>query len=297
MRQNMRLAVFTYLKTTVETVIKPQKQITIKSTGAALQKSETDLPSDAEVIPVGGSPMSIFGLGDETMTWENFLQSTSGPHGDAWREAITSVIISSQAERIDVDNSQIILSSDESKSYRIVLTTATRYWDDVRDFNLYFVETLGRRDIGDEDTTLMLKGLELACRYRFMFLESSSPFSANSLLATEEKRLPEMAAKLLQELNLMRKEASSAGLDQQYKWSRFVDWPLILEMGNVFRPREQSIRVLIGRVLRAKDQLETLTALKKDLSDTIGELANATRSQNASLIEAMATQSLALVKT
>jgi hypothetical protein len=52
-----------------------------------------------------------------------------------------------------------------------VLTTATHYWNDTREFNLYFVETLRREDYGDKKTSLLLKGLDLVCRYHFMFLE------------------------------------------------------------------------------------------------------------------------------
>ncbi len=169
--QGIRLAIFTYLKTTVEAVVKPQKQITIKSTGAALAAIESELPADARLIPIGGSPMSIFGLSDDERTWDAFLQATRGPHKDSWREAITSVITSSLAG-INVDNSQVILSADESTTYRIVLTTATKYWNDIREFNLYFVETLQKEEYGDKSTTLMLKGLEVVCRYRFMFLET-----------------------------------------------------------------------------------------------------------------------------
>jgi nucleoside 2-deoxyribosyltransferase len=293
--KNMRTAIFSYLRTTVEAVIKPQKQITFKSTGAALQNSETDLPRDARLIPVGGSPMGIFGLGDEEMTWEKFLQLTAGPHQDSWREAITSVISSSQADRINVDNSQIVLSADESKTYRIILTAATKYWDDTREFNLYFVETLRAGEYGDRDTTLMLKGLEVVCRYRFMFLEPTSQFSCYNLLATREDRFPEMAARLLRELNLIRKEASSAGLDQPVFWARWVGWPLILKMGEVFRPREQVIRELIGRVLNAKDRKEKLTGLREQLATALGELEDATRAPNTSLVEAMARRLLALV--
>ena len=51
MLKNMRLAVFSYLKTTVEAVVKPQKQITIKTTGFALQQSETGPPSQRQTGP------------------------------------------------------------------------------------------------------------------------------------------------------------------------------------------------------------------------------------------------------
>jgi hypothetical protein len=292
----MRLAIFRYLKTTVEAVLKPQKQITIKTTGSALRGSETDLPLDAKLIPMGGNPMSIFGLGDEEVTWERFLQLTSGSHEDSWREAITSVITSSQAERIDVDNSQIILSSDESKTYRIVLTTATKYWDDNREFNLYFVQSLAREDYGDKDTTSLLKGLELTCRFRFMFLENGSQFAANNLLATSEERLPDMAAKLLRELNLLRNEARSLGIDEPHLWSHFVDWSLILELAEVYGPKEAVIRELIARIFSARGQKDLLIALRKELSKAVGQLADATRADNTRLIESMAKRLLAMVQ-
>ena len=152
--------------------------------------------------------MTIFGLADKEMTWERFLQLTSGPQQESWREAITSVILSSRAERIDVDNSQIIVSSDDSKAYRIVLSSATKYWDDRQEFSLYFVESLRKMDYGDPDTAPMLKGLDLAFRYRSMFLDDYSEFSAPNVLATQEDRLPEMAANLLRELNLYRDRKS-----------------------------------------------------------------------------------------
>ncbi len=187
------------------------------------------------------------------MTWETFLQLTSGRHKESWREAITSVISSSLPDQINVDNSQIILSSDESKTYRVVLTTSTKYWDDSREFNLYFVETLSRDEYGDKSTTLLLKGLELVCRYHFMFLENDSEFSSNNILAVREERLPEIAANLLRELNLMRRETMNVGLDQPTIWRKFVDWSLIFEMSQTYRPKEELLRKLLTEILNAKD--------------------------------------------
>jgi hypothetical protein len=230
--------------------------------------------------------MTIFGLADKEMTWERFLQLTSGPQQESWREAITSVILSSRAERIDVDNSQIIVSSDDSKAYRIVLSSATKYWDDRQEFSLYFVESLRKMDYGDPDTAPMLKGLDLAFRYRSMFLDDYSEFSAPNVLATQEDRLPEMAANLLRELNLYRTELTYAGLDQPIVWSRFVDPTLIKLMVS----RELLVRTLIGQVLNAKGQGEKLAELRYELSDAIRELEDTARSHSAHVIEAIATK-------
>lgn len=294
--RNMRLQIFGYLKTTVRQVTKPQKEITIRTTGAALQRIERGLPADAVLVPVSGSPMGIFGLADAEMKWESFLELTAGPHHDAWREAIVGVITSSHAERVDVDNTQMIPSCDESKIYRIVLTTATKRWNDCQEFNLYFVEAYREEEYGDEDTTLTLKGLEVACRYRFMFLEGRSQFSANKVMATQEELLPAMAVKLLRELNLMHMRAIAAGLNDPGFWSQFGGWELILDLANTFRPKEKEIRELIGQIFNARDNRDQLRALREKLSTAIGELEDGTRKQNVGLIERMSQTMQDLVK-
>lgn len=295
--QKIRLEIFRFLKTTVDAVQKPQKQITIKCAGTAFTKNETDLPKDAKLVPVGAGTMGIFGLPDEETTWDSFLKSISGRQKVAWRDAITSVVISSlQGPGINVDNSQIILSSDESRSYRLILTTATKYFDNSREFNLYFVEALKREEYGDRNTTLLLKGLELACRYRFMFLERDSKFSADNVLITRAERLPEIASELLRELNLMGKDSLNAGLDEPTVWANFVDWSTIHEIARKYEPAEQTIRELIDKILQIGNNSTELSSLREQLSNAVRQLAAATEPQNKLLIKAMSQKLQSLVE-
>jgi hypothetical protein len=103
---NMRLALFNCLKGTVESVVQPQKQITIRVKGSALEQSNEGLPDEAELRVAGamskGGCLSIFGLSEEVITWKQFL------------------------DRVDVDNSQVILASDGKTAYRVILTRATK---------------------------------------------------------------------------------------------------------------------------------------------------------------------------
>jgi hypothetical protein len=68
--------------------------------------------------------------------------------------------------RQNVDNSQIVLSPD-NHVYRLILTTSTTYFNGKMDVNIYIVEALTRPDQDDLTTTRLLKGLELASRFRF----------------------------------------------------------------------------------------------------------------------------------
>jgi hypothetical protein len=288
--RNLKLAIFRYLKGTIETVVKPQKQITIRVRGAALEQATENLPAEAELRPMGsGSTMAIFGLQDESMNWQKFLDNTADNRlSNSWRDAITSVVMSSFPDRVNVDNSQIILSSDEVKAYRVILTTATKYYDDFREFNLYFVEMLHRADYGDQSTSYLLKGLELVCRFRFMFLESDSEFSSQNILATNVNRLPDLASRLLKELNLLQKDSRDAGLDEPKVWRSFVSWEHIRKMTEEYRPRDAKLREIIPKIADAKGQAALLTPLCKDLSSVLEDMENAIRPENALLIREMA---------
>ena len=288
--RNLKLAIFRYLKGTVETVVKPQKQITIRVKGSALLQASDNLPPDAELRPMGaGRSMEIFGLQDQPITWEKFLASTAESRlCNSWREAITSVVMSSFPDRVNVDNSQIILSSDEVKGYRVILTTATKYYDDYREFSVYFVEMLDRADYGDRSTSYLLKGLQLVCRFRFMFLENDSEFSSQNILTSNPERIPELANRLLKELSLLRRDARDAGLDDPKVWRKFVTWEHIQTMATAYRPRELKVREVIGKIAAAKGQSTALMPLCQELSTVLEELENAIRPENTVLIREMA---------
>jgi hypothetical protein len=288
--RSLKLAIFRYLKGTVETVVEPQKQITIRVKGSALEQSIDNLPPDAELHPKrAGTPMAIFGLQDEPITWEKFLAATADNRFcDSWREAITSVVMSSFPDRVNVDNSQIILSSDEVKAYRVILTTATKYFDDCREFSVYFVELLHRPDYGDESTSSLLKGLELVCRFRFMFLETDSEYSSQNILSSHIERLPELSSRLLKELNLLRKDARDAGMDEPKVWRKFVTWEHIKKMSAEYRPREMKLREIIGRITAAKGQTNALTPLREELAVVLEAMENGIRPENTLLMREMA---------
>ncbi len=293
--RNLRLAIFQYLKGTVDTVVKPQKQITIRVKGSALENSNGGLPVEAEIRPAGamssGGSMNIFGLADEIMTWGKFLESTSSQSfGDSWREAITSVVLSSFPERVDVDNSQVIVSTDGKTAYRVILTSATKFYDDYREYNVYFVETLQRDDYGDEDTTYLLKGLQLVCRFRSAFLEPSSDFLGETIAFTHLERLPIVAGKLLKELNLLHRDAQEAGLERPGMWARWVTIDHLKAMADAYRPCEAKLRGIIPKVIAAKGQTSVLEPLAKEMADSLITMEAAVRPENTLLLREMAAQ-------
>jgi hypothetical protein len=286
----LKLAIFNYLKTTIQETIRPQKQLQIRTSGAALQKSDVDLPHEALLIPAGqGNALSsIFGLSDSERTWESFLTETAGSeHAESWRAAIASVVTSSFPNRINVDNSQIVLSNDNATAYRVIITSTIRYYDDKREMNLYFVEALRRNDYGDEKTTLLLRALELSCRFRFMFFETSSPFAGLTIRLTALDTLPLLVTRLLKELNLLRKDARESGFDHVSQWLKVVDSGEFADTVEAYQPNERHIRERAARVLEAKGDLDALTKSRAELADALITLQKSVEPGNTKLIQEM----------
>jgi hypothetical protein len=284
--KRMQLAIFSHLKTTPESTLKPQKQITIRTSDMALNSRECELPEDARLIPMGtGNPLSIFGLESVETTWGDFQKNTTNAKfRDCWMDAITSVVTSSLQNQLEVDNSQVIVSNDEKHTYRVILTTGTKYYDGVREFNLYFVEYLRREDFGDHDTTLLLKGLELFCRFRSMFLEHTSEFS--SIGCKTARSLTDTARDLERELNLLHRDAMELGLDKPNIWADFVDWSRLEKIIEVWRPLEIKLRESLTQIRCAK--ADTMESCRQSLVTVLQELETSMRPLNAGAVSEMA---------
>ena len=288
--------IFTYLRTTVdpESNLKPQLQVILRTNDAALGAVDNDsLPDDATLVGVGsGMPLSIFGVQGNQVTWEQFKKQTQqNKFQDSWIDALTSVVISSMRSQPAVDNSQIVLSHNAMSTYRVILTTGTRYFNGNREFNLYFIEYLRRGDSGDPKTSLLIKGLDLACRFRSLFLEQNSKFSsvgAMLIMADPSKKfaIREFASSVERELNLLHRDALEARLDDPTAWLGLVDPKLIVETSNAWLPLESKIREILAQARRPdpadnERHHDTMIAILKDVETTV-------RPVNSALIAALA---------
>ncbi len=299
--RDMLFSIFCYLKTTIDKTLKPQKQIIVKTDSASLEATDNSLPDTAQLTPVGsGSSMAIFGLPDATLTWQEFVSQVSEHKlGSSWCEAITRVITSSLPNQIEIDNSQVIISSDEGHVYRLILTTSATYFNGHREFNLYLVEALRPKDYGDKATTRLLNGLEIVCRFRFMFLEERSEFSQANVLAIRLERVPDLARDLLRELNLLRRDAQEAGLDQPSFWSAYVSWEVVLAMGRNWAPNEVKLRATLAKLLtlkRASAPSNELSALRGELAQTLEAVRKSTRTHNQLLITEMTSKLKSMIE-
>jgi TIR domain len=274
--QDMLKAVFTHLKQSIDIDVNPQKKIIVEVRGE-LNREAMELPGNAQVIPSGTGAMEIFGLPSVQLSWSEFLERAPDKYRFTWKDVIETVIISSVPDRLDVDNSQIIVSKSEHQIYRVVLSRSVRYFDGRREFHLYFVESLRRGDYGERLTTLLLKGLELACRFRFMFFEQKSEFSSGNLSLVMDKKLKETARNLIKELNLLQRDSTAAHLDEPRVWRDLVELQLLQKSVDAYYPVETDVRKAAVAIINAPEpvsgrlRLELVDAIKR-LEDAIGPL-------------------------
>ena len=294
--RKIRVEVFRSLKTTVAEERKVQQQITVELP-RPLGRDATQLPPDSKLIPAATGAPDIAGLPSQEITWDAFA-NLPGPYQRIWGDALSSIVLSYLQGSID--NSQVLvlpsaMAGGHPTSYRLILTRVTKYYDDRIRFELYVVQSLDPETYGNEDTTQVLKGLEIICRYRFMFLEKTSKFAWYNIVMAAPDQAQSDAYELRRELDLMRRDALRAGLDRPATWVPYMDVADLQRMGELYPPAEQKMRDLVTAILQSTnpDQIKTF---QQQLSDTIREAAEATEPINASLIIAMAKSLEELVK-
>jgi hypothetical protein len=155
---------------------------------------------------------------------------------------------------------------------------------------------LQRADYGDEETTQMLKGLELVCRFRSLFLEPGSDFLGENIFLTDTHKLPELANRLLKALNLMYRDAQEAGLDKPGKWTQYIDSRHFRVIAEAYRPAESKLRKIIPKIIASKSQAALLEPLGKEMSDVLTGMQMSVRPENALLLREMAARLSTIVE-
>ncbi len=311
--KEFKKAVHRVFKSRVKLIRKPQKQLLVRYNNRNVDTVHEELPGDTVITSVGGA-LELFGIQEEdpalaevqateipllggrnpgtlkakAITWERFRarvsENTLVTH---WCSALARVVISGGTFNVNVDNSQVVVSHDGLRRFRLVLTTSTTFYNGDVEASVYLVESLQRPNYGRADTTLLLKGLHLVCRFRFMFLETESEYYWLNVHQWTRKQIPNLARQLIAELDLIRTEAREAQLDKPGTWAAFVSIDELVEMGRVWAPLEESVRTLcLSAIEKAPDET-ALMKIRNQLELQLKELSQSISPHNAALLKAM----------
>jgi hypothetical protein len=200
-----------------------QRLITFELPKGSAKEAEEEIPNDA-VLTQESRAFELFGihLDESTMTWKRFKErilSTSGTSKHLAVKAIERAFVSAVSPSITRDNEQIIRGIADNNIYRIVVTRHYDYYDGRKVLNMYLIESLQPSIFGDEDTSIILGFIDIAAKYRFMFVEDRSPFSLMAFrleknrLEKTPKQLQEKVRALIRELLLLEDESRVLHLD------------------------------------------------------------------------------------
>jgi hypothetical protein len=186
--------------------------------GGAKEAYET-VPDNA-MLTQGGEAFEVFGidLADNTIFWRDFKEeilSHSGNTSAATVLAIERAFISAASPKMTRDNEQIIRGFGDNRIYRLIVTQHFDYYDGRKVLHMYLIEVLESAIFGDNKTSIILGLINIAAKYRFIFIEPESELSLTSFKIERKspKEMQEKVRKLIRELFLIEDESRVLKLD------------------------------------------------------------------------------------
>jgi hypothetical protein len=176
------------------------------------------IPDDTKVFQHSSS-FDIFGVsggGGEFLTWKDFKNQIESREGaSSIVLAMEDVLLSAISPTRVLENDQIVRSPVNDNIYRILVTRQMDFFNGRKIVHVYFVQTLKGRGLGDPDTSIVLAFINVAAKYRFIFIERESPLSVESFsISKDQADLKKLVRQLIHELLLIEEEARGNGLDK-----------------------------------------------------------------------------------
>ena len=286
--KELKLKVFVEFKRRPKSVLRPQKQLKVRYTRD--EKNPAQSLRDTAIVTMHGQATAVFGISSELekseLSWQRFvgLLTHNVELGRFWTGTLERLLIS--AYDLDIDNSQIIASHDQRDLYRIILTTSTTYYNRTIDTSIYFVEVFRRPDYGNPETSMLLKGLQIVCRFRFLFLEQQSEFHCLNVRLADAPALRSIAARIVAELDILTSDTFQANLNRPAAWTKFVDARALLAMGTMWEPLRSKLMEACATTIASRE--DTVTDARDKLADTLEVITEQCGPHNSLLLAAMA---------
>ncbi|HWO15397.1 MAG TPA: toll/interleukin-1 receptor domain-containing protein [Solirubrobacterales bacterium] len=290
-RENIRelkCRIFAEFKRRPKAVMRPQKRIVVRH---KLDATSTEFDPEATTITFHGGAASVFGipdaLGDSAMSWRHFCQSVSAhPHGAFWTLTLMELLQSVALRGIGDTNRTVVASQSEAQLYRLVLGTLTTFYDGWVESDVDVIEVYRRADFGNPKTTLLLKGLQLVCRFRFLFLEDQSEFHHLNIAVLALPQLAERARQIARELEILKADSLEACLDKPADWRPYLTVQQLEAMARTWLPLEAALTTRCKDAIQAASEPAQLEA-RSLLADVLKRMASEVRPHNSAMLLAL----------
>ena len=290
--RDLRIAIFSKFKTRPRLIERPQGRIIASWMQDADSYQQGRLPDDTNFRLMGGASR-VFGMpGDiegKDLKWISFIERLKAtPTSKLQIHTLHSCLVSaSDAGAVDRTGDGLLPTPDYQQVFRLVLNTCTTYYDGRIEVNLGLVEVKLRPDVGNEETTTLLKGLRIVCRFRSLFLERDSELNFINFEFGRPENVLEKARRLGSELDAIVCDCAEAKLDDPARWLRFVDAKDLQEMNAVWHPLNEQLINLCDEILSITD-VSKILAIGHRISLVLQDIVRKTPKYNAALLKSMA---------
>jgi hypothetical protein len=290
--------VFAEFKQRPKFEFKPQKQLKIRFNSAP--EHHFTLGDDAEITLLGNAN-AVFGILSQstsrTLNWKDFcaeLAEAEGSLAAFWTGTLNRILAraAKKGEGLDEVSGNLIWSHNEQKLFRLILTTYTTYYNGTIQASLYLVEVLRRKDHGDEETTLLAKGLHSALRFRSLFLENNGLFNYLNI-AFPREGLATVAREIVAELDFLNMDLVEADIRKPAAWSDILTADEIGKMVCTWEPLKTKLMEACKAAIAA-DDIASIESAKSGLAETLKEIASRVGPLNERFLRAIAEKLVAV---
>jgi len=288
--RDYKYEIFDVLKNRVRGRSKLPKQLIVRSRGASLS-----LTDDAKIISIGGAS-EVFGKSENDSrlfskkdvdmlgnvryeaTWSKFKADVEDHnYGLYWCGVIEQAVVNATRRGPELDSNLVLISS-QGQRYRIIATTVTTYFNNDFEVCLYLIQGLQRIQRGDMETSSLLNCLTIVCRFRFAFLEGTSPFYWRNFELS-----PASPRELLIELDYLKSEAVIANLDQPGAYEEFMKPEQLTEMVKVWNEVDLELRKLCNAAIAEQNSSPSPNGYNEQIVTQLKRIANDVRPFNTLL--------------
>jgi len=203
----------------------------------------------------------LFGIdpASDTICWHDFKEgilSRSDNTNAVTVLAIERAFLSAVSPKTTRDNGQLIRGIRDNRIYRLIVTQHFDYYDDRKVLYMYLIESLESVIFGDNKSSIILGLINIAAKYRFIFIEPQSELSLTSF-KLGMKTPEEMQAKvrqLVRELLLIEDESRVLKLDTTASiitYGSRLSLDVIIELQNQWLEGRKKLQNVADKLLHA----------------------------------------------
>ena len=164
---------------------------------------------------VSGPTRDIFpdAIPQEWISWDRFVSAFKSEREVAlnWVDRIANIFRAIFNGDFS-DSDQLVLSHDSENLFRLFVSKSILFYDQSRQVEIYVLQVPQSENIGDPFTSYLGRALEIALRYRSLFLELDSPFTPIKFRFANSKEIKGKLSSLLRELRILFVQTKKARL-------------------------------------------------------------------------------------